>query len=105
MTGPLDGIRVLDFTSVVMGPYATQLLGDLGADVISVEDPKGDTNRAMGLGPDPMMSGVAMNLLRNKRNVCLDLKCDGARSAFLPERKSVARPCEGDLQRDPLGKS
>ena len=103
MTGPLDGIRVLDFTSVVMGPYATQLLGDLGADVISVEDPKGDTNRAMGLGPDPMMSGVAMNLLRNKRNVCLDLKCDGARSAFL----AIAATCDvmvTNLRPGPLGR-
>ena len=48
--GPLDGVKVLDLSSVVMGPFATQLLGDLGADVVTVEDKDGDTNRAMGPG-------------------------------------------------------
>ncbi len=72
--GPLAGVRVLDITSVVMGPFATQILGDLGADVISVEPRRGDTNRAMGPGPLPQLSGIALNLLRNKRNVALDFK-------------------------------
>ena len=58
MTGPLADVRVLDLTSVVMGPLATQILGDLGADVISVEDIGGDTNRFMGPGPHPQLSGV-----------------------------------------------
>ena len=83
MAGPLDGIRVLDLTSVIMGPYATQILGDLGADVISVEERHGDTNRVMGPGPHPQLSGVSMNLLRNKRNVCLDLKTEADRDLFL----------------------
>lgn len=51
--GPLDGIRVLDLSSVVMGPLATQILGDLGADVITVETRDGDINRIMGSGPYP----------------------------------------------------
>jgi len=72
--GPLDGVRVLDLSSVIMGPLATQILGDLGADVITVEDPKGTLNRVMTPGPVHQLSGLALNLLRNKRNVVLDLK-------------------------------
>ena len=71
--GPLDGIRVLDLSSVVMGPLATQILGDLGADVITVENRDGDINRVMGPGPHPGLSGVSLNLLRNKRNISLDI--------------------------------
>ena len=82
-TGPLAGLRVLDLTSVIMGPFATQILGDLGADVISIEDIGGDTNRVMGPGPHPQLSGTSMNLLRNKRNISLDLKTAGGREAFL----------------------
>ncbi|HEY5336523.1 MAG TPA: CoA transferase, partial [Mycobacteriales bacterium] len=81
--GPLSGIRVLDLTSVVMGPWATAILGDLGADVITFEPPHGDTNRAMGAGPHPQLSGVSLNLLRNKRNIDLDLKTDGGRALLL----------------------
>jgi crotonobetainyl-CoA:carnitine CoA-transferase CaiB-like acyl-CoA transferase len=82
-TGPLAGVRVLDLSSVVMGPCATQILGDLGADVICVEDAGGDTNRIMGPGPEPGLSGVALNLQRNKRNVSLDLKRSAGREALL----------------------
>jgi crotonobetainyl-CoA:carnitine CoA-transferase CaiB-like acyl-CoA transferase len=82
-TGPLAGVRVLDLSSVIMGPFATQILGDLGADVICVEEAGGDTNRVMGAGPEPGLSGVSLNLLRNKRNVCLDLKHPDGRDAFL----------------------
>lgn len=74
VTGPLRGIRILDLTRVIMGPLATQILADQGADVILVEANGGDTNRVMGPGPHPELSGIALNLLRNKRSVDLDLK-------------------------------
>jgi len=73
---PLAGIRVVDLTSVVMGPFATQILGDLGAEVTVVETPQGDANRHMGPGPAPDVSGVALNLLRNKRSIVLDIRTD-----------------------------
>lgn len=81
--GPLTGIRVLDLTSVLMGPSATRTLGDFGADVITVEPQGGDRNRAMGPGPTDDLSGVALNLMRNKRSVMIDLKTSTGRDAFL----------------------
>jgi crotonobetainyl-CoA:carnitine CoA-transferase CaiB-like acyl-CoA transferase len=81
--GPLDGVRVLDLTSVVMGPLATQILGDLGADVITVEGSAGDVNRTMDPAPRTGLSGVALNLMRNKRGVCIDLKDPAGRQAVL----------------------
>jgi len=82
-TGPLHGVRVLDLSSVVMGPLATQILGDLGADVITVEDPRGTLSRVMTAGPVPTLSGLALNLLRNKRNVIVDLKDPAGRREAL----------------------
>jgi crotonobetainyl-CoA:carnitine CoA-transferase CaiB-like acyl-CoA transferase len=81
--GPLSGVRVLDLTAVVMGPLATQILGDLGADVITVENRDGDINRTMTRGPVRGLSGVSLNLLRNKRNVALDLRHPAGREALL----------------------
>lgn len=75
-TGPLAGVKVLDLTRVVMGPLATQIIADQGADVILVEAPGGDTNRVMGPGPHPQLSGIALNLLRNKRSIDVDLKSE-----------------------------
>lgn len=74
--GPLTGVRVLDLSRVVMGPLATQVLADQGADVILVEALGGDTNRVMGPGPHPQLSGIALNLLRNKRSIDVDLKSE-----------------------------
>lgn len=82
MVLPLAGVRVLDLSSVVMGPLATQLMADQGAEVIVVEDRRGDTNRAMGRGPHPDLSGVSLNLLRNKRSIGLDIKTDAGYEAL-----------------------
>lgn len=71
---PLAGVRIVDASSVIMGPLGTQVLADLGADVIVIEDRRGDTNRAMGIGGHPELSGPSMNLMRNKRSVGLDFK-------------------------------
>lgn len=74
MAGPLDGVRIVDLSSVVLGPYATQILGDLGADIIKIESPSGDFSRAGLPGPkDPGMNALYMSVNRNKRNIVLDL--------------------------------
>lgn len=79
--GPLAGIRVIDMTQFVLGPYATQLLGDLGAEVIKVETPTGDRQRReMGrIAPTKDVSALFLQLNRNKQSVALDLKVDHER--------------------------
>jgi crotonobetainyl-CoA:carnitine CoA-transferase CaiB-like acyl-CoA transferase len=82
-TGPLAGVRVIDLTQFVLGPYATQTLGDLGADVIKIEEPAGDRQRRSGKAPKSKTMGplfVALN--RNKRSVTLDLKTEQGRRAL-----------------------
>jgi crotonobetainyl-CoA:carnitine CoA-transferase CaiB-like acyl-CoA transferase len=74
---------VLDLTSVVLGPYATQMLGDLGADIVKVEAPEGDTTRYTGPRISRDMASLFMGVNRNKRSIVLDLKTAQARDVLL----------------------
>lgn len=87
--GPLAGVRVLDLTSVLMGPYATQIFADLGADVIKVESPSGDTTRFIPPGPDASRGAMFLNVNRGKRSIVLDLKQGEARAALLKMAESA----------------
>ena len=74
MAGPLQGVKVVDLSTMLMAPYATQILGDMGADVIKVEAPGGDPLRGIGPMRHPGMGAIALHVNRSKRSLVLDLK-------------------------------
>src|SRR5437764_29294 len=82
-TGPLQGIRIVDLTTVIMGPYATQILADYGAEVIKVEPPEGDIMRDAAPMNGPGMGHLHLQMNRNKRGIVLDVKREGGRRALL----------------------
>ncbi len=118
--GPMADVRVVDLTAMVMGPYCTQIMADMGADVIKVEPPQGDNTRYISVGPAPGMSGVFVNVNRGKRSIVLDLQTDAGTSAlrtlietadvFIHSMRAKAidklgfgyRRCRGDQSRNRL---
>jgi crotonobetainyl-CoA:carnitine CoA-transferase CaiB-like acyl-CoA transferase len=77
--GPLVGFRVLDLTAVISGPFCTQLLGDLGADVIKIESPEGDSMRRIGRPAKNGVTAAYLNFNRNKRSIVIDIKKEHGR--------------------------
>ncbi|MCK6372382.1 MAG: CoA transferase [Gammaproteobacteria bacterium] len=90
MPGPLTGIKILELTAVVLGPWACQILADMGAEVIKVEPPYGDSNRSLGAYRNRGMAALYLTCNRNKRSIVLDLKQPAAREAVL----KIAASCD-----------
>ena len=91
MAGALEGIKILDLTSVGFGPYACQILGDYGAEVIKIESPEGDITRGIAPFKNKGMGHFFINANRNKKSLVLDLKTKKAKAAFfkLVEKSDV----------------
>ncbi len=87
--GPLTGIKIADLTSVLLGPFATQILADHGADVVKIEGLDGDTTRDIGPRHSNDMAVVYMHANRNKRSLSIDLKSKDGKAAFLEYLKTV----------------
>lgn len=83
MSGALEGVRILDLSTVILGPWAGQTLGDMGADVVKVESPSGDTTRQLGPKRHPTMASMYLGSNRNKRSLVLDLRQEAGRQALL----------------------
>ena len=83
MTRPLDGVRIIDMSNMLMAPYTTQILGDMGADVIKVESPEGDPIRGIGPARNPGMGAIFLHANRSKRSLLLDLKQEAGHLAML----------------------
>ncbi|CAM3791942.1 CaiB/BaiF CoA transferase family protein [Bordetella tumulicola] len=90
MTAPINpehsalaGVRVLDLTTVVFGPYASLILADYGADIIKIESPEGDSTRRTGPRQEPDLAAIFLGINRNKRSIVLNLKQADARDALL----------------------
>ena len=79
---PLEGVKVLDLTTVIMGPFTTQVLGDFGADIIKIEEPNGDMTRDIGPSKTSKMSSMFLGVNRNKRSLVLNLKKPEAKAAL-----------------------
>src|ERR1700743_3421831 len=81
--GPLDGVRIVDISTVMAAPFATHVLADHGADVIKVESPTGDIMRTSAQSPEHQMSPIFQHMNRNKRSIVLDLKSADDRAVLL----------------------
>jgi crotonobetainyl-CoA:carnitine CoA-transferase CaiB-like acyl-CoA transferase len=79
----LKGLRILDLTTVILGPYATQILGDFGAEIIKIEPPEGDSMRFVAPVMAGKVSAIFANNNRNKRSIALDLKTDAGRAVLM----------------------